>query len=201
MKKKKIKFNTLIVTRGKSGITIYKKKLRNNFSKVSLSAFELKPIDTIGAGDSVLGIASLLDVKNISIEVMAFLGNIFGALTTKYLGHSSHLSKKDVSKTHPKIQFFRHLGCFLMNFWKAPGPVFCILDDFGPSKITLKRKETALWGRFFCKFFSNTVLLGFCVVFRKPETLKIAISPRQEHALLNEARFATLWNGAEVVEN
>lgn len=95
---KKIKFNTLIVTRGNSGITIYKKKLRNKFSKISLSAFELKPIDTIGAGDSVLGIASLLDVKNINIEVMAFLGNIFGALTTKYLGHSSHLSKKDVSK-------------------------------------------------------------------------------------------------------
>ena len=29
---------------------------------------------------------------------MTFLGNIFGALATKYLGHSSNINKNDVIK-------------------------------------------------------------------------------------------------------
>ena len=95
---KRINFKSLVVTRGNSGISVYKKKVKNSLSKVSLSAFELNPIDTIGAGDSVLGITSLLEAKKINISIIAFLGNIFGALTTKYLGHSSLISEKDVTK-------------------------------------------------------------------------------------------------------
>lgn len=95
---KKFTFNTLVITRGNSGISIFKRLSSKKLKDVSLSAFELNPVDTIGAGDAVLGIASLLASKKIDIEVIAFLGNIFGALATKYLGHSSSIKKKDVIK-------------------------------------------------------------------------------------------------------
>ena len=91
---KNIKIKTLIITRGNSGIIIYKKNLK----RISLSAFELNPVDTIGAGDAVLGITSLLIKKNIDIRIVAFLGNLFGALVTRYLGHSSNINKTDVLK-------------------------------------------------------------------------------------------------------
>ena len=95
---KKIKFKILVVTKGHSGISVFSKNNKNLISKISLSAFEVNPTDTIGAGDSVLGITSLLSARNSKPEIIAYLGNIFGALTTKYLGHSSQILKKDVSK-------------------------------------------------------------------------------------------------------
>lgn len=93
-----INFENLIITRGNSGIYVYKNNTKPNKKNVSLSAFELNPVDTIGAGDAVLGIASLLITKKSDIEVIAFLGNIFGALATKYLGHSLNIKKNDVLK-------------------------------------------------------------------------------------------------------
>ena len=60
--------------------------------------FSSKVVDTIGAGDAVLGITSLLEAKQTKIEIIAYLGNMFGALATKYLGHSSQIMKKDLSK-------------------------------------------------------------------------------------------------------
>ena len=93
-----VKFDTLVITRGNWGISIFKRINQKKLTEISLSAFELNPVDTIGAGDAVLGIASLLATKKIDIEVMAFMGNIFGALATKYLGHSSSIKKKDVLK-------------------------------------------------------------------------------------------------------
>tara|TARA_A100001015_G_scaffold307432_1_gene403339 strand:+ start:7228 stop:8739 length:1512 start_codon:yes stop_codon:yes gene_type:complete len=91
---RKISIKTLIITRGNTGILIYKRNLKS----ISLSAFELNPVDTIGAGDAVLGITSLLLRKNIDIRIVAFLGNLFGALVTRYLGHSSNVNKVDVLK-------------------------------------------------------------------------------------------------------
>ena len=95
---KKINFKILVVTKGNSGISIFKKINKNKISEISLSAFELNPVDTIGAGDAVLGITSLLEAKQTKIEIIAYLGNMFGALATKYLGHSSQIMKKDLSK-------------------------------------------------------------------------------------------------------
>lgn len=94
----KIKLNTLVITRGNSGISTFEFSKKNKIKEISLSAFELNPIDTIGAGDAVLGIISLLYSKKTELEIMTFLGNIFGALATKYLGHSSNINKNDVIK-------------------------------------------------------------------------------------------------------
>ena len=78
-------------------------------------------------------------------------------------------------------QFFEHLGWILVNFWRAPGPVFWISGLPGPSKTTPKSKRNHFFGSLFCKLFSNTILHGFCMVFMRRETLKIAISLRREH--------------------
>lgn len=95
---KKIKFDVLVVTRGNSGITIFKKDGQNKFKSISLPAFELRPLDTIGAGDTVFGIVSLLQSKKTDIATLAFLGNMFGAFATRYLGHSSYIKKNDIFK-------------------------------------------------------------------------------------------------------
>ena len=94
----KIKLNTLVITRGNSRNFYIQFSKKNKIKEISLSAFELNPIDTIGAGDAVLGIISLLYSKKTELEIMTFLGNIFGALATKYLGHSSNINKNDVIK-------------------------------------------------------------------------------------------------------
>jgi len=95
---KKIKFKTLVITRGNSGISVFHISKNRNIKEISFSAFELNPIDTIGAGDAVLGIISVLNTKKTNLETLAFCGNIFGALATKYLGHSSYIKKNDVMK-------------------------------------------------------------------------------------------------------
>ena len=95
---KKIKLNKLIITRGNAGISVFEFKKSSKIKEISFSAFESNPIDTIGAGDAVLGIVSLMNMKDIKLEVMAFCGNVFGALATKYLGHSSYIKKNDVIK-------------------------------------------------------------------------------------------------------
>ena len=82
--------------------------------------------------------------------------------------------KRRVQNT-PQNQFFEHLGWILVNFWRAPGPVFWISGLPGPSKTTPKSKRNYFFGSLFCKLFSNTILLRFRMVFMRPETLKIAI--------------------------
>lgn len=95
---KKIKTKYLIVTMGPKGIYMIKKN-NNKISSIKFSGFEVKPVDTIGAGDAVFGISSLLLLKEKNIEVTAFISNIFGALTTQYLGHESFVKKLEVEKT------------------------------------------------------------------------------------------------------
>ena len=93
---KKIKSKYFAVTKGKDGIFIFNTKTKK---KISLSAFEAKPLDTMGAGDSVLGISSLLFSINASIEVIAYISNLFGAISTSILGHSDFIRKKEILKS------------------------------------------------------------------------------------------------------
>ena len=96
---KKVNYKSIVITLGPQGILVKNKQLKTLFKDVKLSAFELDPIDTIGAGDAVFGIASVLCSINSDTRVVAFLGNIFGALTTKILGHSDYIKKNQVTKT------------------------------------------------------------------------------------------------------
>ncbi len=92
---KKIKFKYFVLTLSKKGILIAK----NENSKIKFfhkEAFELSPIDTIGAGDVVFGISSILSKIKTDINVNAFISNIFGALKVKILGHKKRINKEDV---------------------------------------------------------------------------------------------------------
>ncbi len=95
----KINYNTLVVTLGQNGIFVKSKQIKSLNKNVKINAFELNPIDTIGAGDAVFGITSLLGSINTDIRAIAFVGNIFGALATKILGHSDFIKKNQVIKT------------------------------------------------------------------------------------------------------
>ena len=96
---KKVNYKSIVITLGPQGILVKNKRLNTLFKDVKLNAFELNPIDTIGAGDAVFGIASVLCSINTDSRVVAFLGNIFGALATKILGHSDYIKKNQVAKT------------------------------------------------------------------------------------------------------
>ena len=93
---KKIDSSYFSITKGKDGIFIYDTKQKK---KISLSAFETKPLDTMGAGDSVLGISSLLFSINTPIDIVAYLSNLFGAVSTSILGHSDFIKKKEILKS------------------------------------------------------------------------------------------------------
>ncbi len=96
---KRVNFENLIITLGNDGIFVLDNKKNKNASHVKLSAFEINPVDTIGAGDAVFGISSLLLSQKVNFNVVAFLGNIFGAFSTKIVGHSSYIKKKDIFKS------------------------------------------------------------------------------------------------------
>ena len=82
---------------GAEGI-IVSKKIRNKINYSKLPAFEIKPVDTLGAGDAVFAISSALIKKNTNIEITALISNLVGALQTNILGHSKSITKIDVIK-------------------------------------------------------------------------------------------------------
>ncbi len=96
---KKVNYKSIVITLGPKGILVKNKRLNTLFKEAKLNAFELNPIDTIGAGDAVFGITSILCSINTDSRIVAFLGNIFGALATKILGHSDYIKKNQVAKT------------------------------------------------------------------------------------------------------
>jgi rfaE bifunctional protein nucleotidyltransferase chain/domain len=55
-------------------------------------------VDTIGAGDAFLSITSLLAKNKNSIEEIAFIGNVVGAMAVKILGNKSYIEKVPLLK-------------------------------------------------------------------------------------------------------
>jgi len=95
---KKIKFKYFVLTLSKKGILIAK----NENSKLKFfhqGAFETNPVDTIGAGDVVFGISSILSKLKTDITINAFISNIFGAMKVKILGHEKKINKIDILKS------------------------------------------------------------------------------------------------------
>tara|TARA_B100000161_G_C33538319_1_gene409453 strand:- start:75 stop:1574 length:1500 start_codon:yes stop_codon:yes gene_type:complete len=94
----KIKTNIITVTLGREGIMITKRE-KKKFNKFILPGFEVNPIDTLGAGDAVFGISSLLLRKKVDLKLVALISNLVGAMKTKIVGHSSTITKKDLIKS------------------------------------------------------------------------------------------------------
>ena len=93
-----INTRNLMITMGKDGMHLTT-KLKKKKLKYKLNAFELTPLDTMGAGDAVFGISSLLFKKKIDPKVIIFISNIFGSLATKILGHENYIKKIEVEKS------------------------------------------------------------------------------------------------------
>ena len=89
-----IKTENIIVTLGKKGIFISNKNKKN----FQLTGFETNPVDTMGAGDAVFGLGSVLFQVKTDLKVICFLCNLIGALKTRILGHSKIVEKKELLK-------------------------------------------------------------------------------------------------------
>ena len=53
-------------------------------------------VDTVGAGDTVLSMTSLLAKKEVNPELIPFIGNVAGALAVKVMGNKESLSPVDL---------------------------------------------------------------------------------------------------------
>ena len=55
-----------------------------------------KPTDTLGAGDAYFAISSLCSKVFRNREIIAFIGNVAGALKVSYLGHRKYINKTEL---------------------------------------------------------------------------------------------------------
>ncbi len=90
---KMIHANKINITRGKYGIVYYQNNNYYQFPALTQSA-----IDTMGAGDAVLSISSLLAYKNASPKLIPFLGNCVGSLAVKIMGNRNPIDPIELNK-------------------------------------------------------------------------------------------------------
>ncbi len=76
------------VTRGHLGVTTYDVKKRNFFEVPVLSQ---KIVDTTGAGDAFLALTAPCMAKEFPMDLVAFIGNVAGALAVGFLGNKSSI--------------------------------------------------------------------------------------------------------------
>jgi len=81
------------ITLGKSGSIYFQ-----NGNYYNAPSFTTSPIDTVGAGDAVLSLTSLLSYKNIDPEIIPFLGNSIGALAVKIVGNKRPVDLQELKK-------------------------------------------------------------------------------------------------------
>ena len=86
------------ITLGQEGSVLYSNK---HFAKAPAFASAVK--DSVGAGDAVLSVTSLMAYKNSAPEVIAFVGNCVGSLAVEIIGNEHPVYKKDLTK------FIKHL--------------------------------------------------------------------------------------------
>ncbi len=89
----KMNLNKINITLGKAG-SVYFQDGKYNF----VPAFTQETVDTIGAGDAVLGLTSLLVYKEINPVIIPFLGNCIGALATQIIGNKEQVTLIDMKK-------------------------------------------------------------------------------------------------------
>jgi rfaE bifunctional protein nucleotidyltransferase chain/domain len=83
--------DNFIVTHGKHGCI--------TSTGHSVPAITASVTDTMGAGDAFLALTSPLVARGYPLDVVAFIGNIAGALKTNIIGHKKSIRKMDVVKT------------------------------------------------------------------------------------------------------
>ena len=88
---KDTKCNQINITLGKSG-SIYYQNGKTHFVPI----FSVNVVDSVGAGDAVLAITSMLAKKKISPRLLPFIGNAVGALAVKTIGNKESVDPLDL---------------------------------------------------------------------------------------------------------
>ncbi len=86
--------SAFIVTKGRKGCSI----ADNNASFFQTPAFASKVIDRVGAGDAFFAITALAAKVEAPHEIIAFLGNVVGALAVEILGNKKPMDRQRVQK-------------------------------------------------------------------------------------------------------
>lgn len=90
----KLKCDKITITRGENGSISYEKD--KGFSNIPIFSGEV--IDSIGAGDAFLSIASPVVAKGYSLETVGFIGNAVGALAVLIVGNKTSVGKVPLLK-------------------------------------------------------------------------------------------------------
>ena len=95
---KRFKYNKFLVTLGKQGCVFF------NHGKVyKAPAVAHQVVDTVGAGDAVFALASLLAYINIDDNLLPFISNCAGAIKAEYMGNSESVTKDKLLNFVKKI--------------------------------------------------------------------------------------------------
>ena len=85
--------NCINVTLGKLGDMLFL-----NGEIFHAPSFTLDPLDTIGAGDAVLALSSLLAYNKINPKLIPFLGNCMGAIAVRIVGNTRSITSEEIKK-------------------------------------------------------------------------------------------------------
>jgi sugar/nucleoside kinase (ribokinase family) len=86
-----VKCNRINITLGQSG-SIYYQDGKNYFVPI----FSSNVVDSVGAGDAVLALTSMLVAKNTPPRLIPFIGNATGSLAVKYMGNKEPIDPADL---------------------------------------------------------------------------------------------------------
>ena len=92
LKKNSLKY--IIITQGRDGSILFDHKLK----KYSCPSFNLKPIDKIGAGDSMLAILSILLKNKINPSTSLLIASLVSSIVVNSIGNSYSASKMEIER-------------------------------------------------------------------------------------------------------
>lgn len=93
---KNLQSKNIVITRGKSGATLYNSKKKKFFS---CPAFASKVVDKIGSGDAMLALLSISLRGGYDEKFSLFLGSLAAAQSVESIGNSQQIDLKKIRKT------------------------------------------------------------------------------------------------------
>ena len=90
---KSIGCHKINLTLGKKGVLYLEDNIR-----YSAPIFSYAVIDTVGAGDAILSIVSLLAYRGVNPKIIPFVANCIGALAVKIMGNKESINPIDLNK-------------------------------------------------------------------------------------------------------
>ena len=92
---KKIKCNSILVSRGTNGAIFYNSLTKNFFN---CPAYANKIIDKVGAGDTLLAIFSICIFAKIPDDLSLFIASLAAASLVENMGNSKNVDKASLLK-------------------------------------------------------------------------------------------------------